>query len=82
MRDYWSRYHRKTYAIVTAIHCLFVVVFFGALELLGVTQVGWGMVLAIAIVAAAILNALTVALLHVLGKPFRDLVQAVVLASG
>lgn len=82
MRDYWSRYHRKTYAIVTAIHCLFVVVFFGGLELLGITQVGWGMVLAIAIVAAAILNALTVALLHVLGKPFRDLIQAVVLASG
>ena len=57
-------------------------VVFSALELFGVTQLTWYGVFLWAFAVALLLNTITITLIHVFGKPFRDLVQAVVLAAG
>lgn len=82
MQEYWPQYRRRTYAIITSTQILFMLSFFGVLEASGIINVGWDMYFVLAFIAAAILNVITVTLIHVLGRPFRDLVQAVVLAAG
>ncbi len=82
MRDYWPRYRKKMYIIITAVQCLCMLVVFSALELFGVTQLTWYGVFLWAFAVALLLNTITITLIHVFGKPFRDLVQAVVLAAG
>ncbi len=82
MRDYWPRYRRRTYIIVTATQVAFMLAFFGLLEILQVVHLGLVGFFAIAFAAAAILNIFTITLIHVIGKPFRDLVQAIVLSAG
>lgn len=82
MHDYWPRYRRRTYAIITATQVAFMLGFFGALELIGIVQLGLVMYFAVSFIAAAILNTVTITLIHTLGRPFRDLVQAIVLVAG
>lgn len=82
MRDYWSRYRKRTYIIITSVQCAFMLLFFGALELLGVTHLGLPSFFAVTFISAALLNAITITLIHTLGRPFRDLVQAIVLIAG
>lgn len=55
---------------------------FGILELTGIIHLGWVAFFVIAFVAAGVLNAFTITLIHILGRPFRDLVQAIVLVAG
>ena len=82
MRDYWARYRKRTYIIITTFHCAFMILAFVALELVGITHMGWLLLFTITFIGAAILNAVTITLIHFIGKPFRDLVQAVVLIAG
>lgn len=82
MSDYWARYRKRTYIIITTFHCTFTILAFVTLELLGITSMGWPLLFGVAFISAAILNAVTITLIHFLGKPFRDLVQAVVLVAG
>lgn len=82
MRDYWARYRKRMYVVITTIQCIFMLLFFGVLEITGMIQLGWVAFFATAFIAAAILNAVTITLIHILGKPLRDLVQAVVLVAG
>lgn len=82
MRDYWPRYRRRIYVIITAFHCTFMLLTFGLLELLGATNLGPLMLFAIIFVGSVILNTVTITIIHIQGKPFRDLVQAVVLIAG
>lgn len=82
MRDYWGHYRKRMYIIITTFHCTFAILAFVTLELLGITAMGWPMLFGVAFISAAILNAVTITLIHFLGRPFRDLVQAVVLVAG
>jgi signal transduction histidine kinase len=82
MRDYWAKYRARTYIVVTSAQCSFVIVALGALELLGVTKLNWLGFAGVTVVLAALLIAVTVSLVHILGRPFRDLVQAIVLVAG
>lgn len=82
MRDYWPRYRRRIYIIITAFHCAFMLLTFGLLELLGVTTLGPWMLFGIIFAGSIVLNLATITLIHIQGKPFRDLVQAVVLVAG
>lgn len=82
MRDYWPRYRRRMYIIITAFHCSFMLLTFGLLELLGATTLGPWLLFGIIFGGSVLLNAVTITLIHTQGKPFRDLVQAVVLIAG
>lgn len=82
MRDYWGKFRQRTYIVITAVQCLFMLSLFGVLELTNITQLGWISLFVIVFIAAAVINAITITLIHILGKPFRDLVQTVVLISG
>lgn len=82
MRDYWARYRKKMYIMVTATQSLVMIAVFGLLELCGIVKLGLIGFFAVAFVAAALLNAATMTLIHIFGRPFRDLVQAIVLIAG
>lgn len=82
MQTYWPRYRQRVYVVVTVFHCFVALLLFGMLELTGIAQLGLLGCFGLAFIAAAVLNAGTISLIHILGKPFRDLVQAVVLISG
>lgn len=82
MRDYWVKYRKRTYIIITSIQCAFMLVAFGILELTGLIQLGWVAFFVTAFIAASVLNIFTITLIHILGRPFRDLVQAIVLVAG
>lgn len=82
MRDYWSKFRKRTYIVITSMQCAFMLVLFGSFELFGITHLSWLLSFIVAFAAAAAINAITITLIHILGKPFRDLVQTVVLISG
>lgn len=82
MRDYWAKYRLRTYAQITAVQCLFMLGAYGLLELFGIVHLGWTAYFTIAFISAAVLNAITIILIHTIGRPFRDLVQAIVLVAG
>lgn len=82
MRDYWAKYRARLYIAVTTAQCSAMLLLFALLELFGVTNGGWMMPFILAFVGAALLNLLTITLIHLLGRPFRDLVQAIVLVAG
>jgi len=82
MRDYWPRYRKRTYIIITGVQCAFMLLLFGLLELTGITHIGWVSFFIASFVSAGILNGITITLIHILGRPFRDLVQAIVLVAG
>lgn len=82
MRDYWPRYRKRIYIVITTFHCTFMLLTFGLLELLGATSLGPFMLFGIIFAGSVVLNAVTITIIHIQGKPFRDLVQAVVLVAG
>lgn len=82
MRDYWNKFRKRTYIVITSVQCAFMLSLFGILELTGITHLGWISFFVVTFIATGIINAITVTLVHVLGQPFRDLVQTVVLISG
>lgn len=82
MRDYWGKFRRRIYIVITSAQILFLFATFGILELTGIIQVGWVMFFVITFATAAALNAISVTVIHIMGEPFRDLVQAVVLLAG
>lgn len=82
MRDYWGKYRARVYIVITAAQSTVMLILFGSLELLGILKLGWIAFFVLAFISAALLNAVTITLVHLLGRPFRDLVQAIVLVSG
>lgn len=82
MRDYWPRYRRRIYIALTAIHTILIVILFGALELSGVINLGPFVLFCIILGASVILSLATILLVRIYSKPFRDLLQAVILISG
>ncbi len=82
MRDYWAKYRKKMYVIITSVQICFMLLFFGVLELLEIVHLGWVAFFVTSFIAAAVLNAVTITLIHIFGRPFRDLVQAIVLVAG
>lgn len=82
MHEFWPKYRRRTYIVITAVQILLMSFMFGMLELFGFIKLSWAGVFTLTFVTAAILNAITVTLIHILGRPFRDLVKAIVLVAG
>lgn len=82
MSGYWAKYRLRVYIAITASQCAAMLLLFGLLELFGIIQVGWFVFFVLAFTGAAMLNVITIAMVHVLGQPFRDLVQAIVLVAG
>lgn len=82
MSHYWPKYRARVYIAITAAQCFAMLVLFGLLELFGIIHVGWVAFFALAFTGAALLNVLTITLVHVLGRPFRDLIQAIVMVAG
>lgn len=82
MGNYWARYRARTYIIITTTQCAIVLAGLGILELLGVTQVGLLGFFGLALAGSIMLNAATITLVHIIGRPFRDLVSAIVLVAG
>jgi signal transduction histidine kinase len=81
MQDYWRKFRARTYIIVTAIQTSVLLLLLLALELLGVLHLSLLSFFAIAFTMAAIFNGVSITLIHFIGRPFRDLVQAIVLIS-
>jgi len=82
MRDYWAKYRFRTYIIITCAQCSVLLLGFALLEVFGVTRLGVMWFFGAAFIGASLLNAVTIALIHYIGRPFRDLVQAIVLVAG
>jgi signal transduction histidine kinase len=82
MREFWPDYRRQTVAKIIGTQTA--VVFFGLLlcDLNGILKVGWIGLATMTIVGAGTLAGLTLLFLYQQGRPFRDLVQAVLLAAG
>jgi signal transduction histidine kinase len=82
MRDYWRKFRARTYITVTAAQTTVVLVVMLILQLANVVQFDLMQFFAIAFFAAVAQNIVTIALVHMIGRPFRDLVQAIVLVAG
>ncbi|MDQ5982175.1 MAG: two-component system, OmpR family, sensor histidine kinase VicK [Patescibacteria group bacterium] len=82
MRDYWAKYRWRTYVIITTAQAATMFVIIGVMELFGIVHVGWIGLLIATLLASLALNLVTVTLVHIIGRPFRDLVQAIVLVAG
>ena len=82
MRDFWTKFRRRTYIFITVAQITTVVGVLVIMEFTNLMNVGWIGVAVIGFIMTALLNAVTVTLIHLLGRPFHDLVQAVVLVSG
>lgn len=82
MRDFWAKYRMRTYILITASQCGVMILILGLMELFDIVNLGWAGFFGIAFLGAAIMNVATITLVHLLGRPFRDLVQAIVLVSG
>ncbi len=82
MRDYWRKFRGRAYIIVTAAQCSVILVFMTVLQLTGAIHLSVIWFFAVAFLASALQNVITIWLIHTIGRPFRDLVQAIVLVSG
>jgi signal transduction histidine kinase len=82
MRDYWTKFRARTYIIVTAAQCTVILVIMLVLQLTGVVHLDVMWFFTIAFLAAALQNVVTITLVHMVGRPFRDLVSAIVLIAG
>lgn len=82
MQDFWSKYSLRMYISFAAIQYAFLLALFGILELLQITSLGLSTYLIISIISATVLNIIVASLLYAQTQPFRDLVRAVILASG
>lgn len=82
MRDYWAKFQKRTFIVIGIGQCSTMIFCFGILEILGITNVGWGMFIVLALASAAVLSGVTFLLVHMIFQPFRDLVKAIVLVSG
>lgn len=82
MRDYWPRHKRRIFITATICHLVLLLTALGTLELLGLTALGPLLFVTLVVIGTAILCTITTILTNVQGRPFRDLVQAVVLVAG
>lgn len=82
MGGYWSKFRTRTYVIVTAAQCSVILVIMLALQLAGITHLDVFWFFLTAFLAAVLQNIVTISLVHIIGKPFHDLIQAIVLTSG
>ncbi len=82
MRDYWRKFRGRTYVIVTASQCSVMLVIMTVLQLTGIMHLNVLGFFLVALLASILQNAVTIWLVHTVGQPFRDLVQAIVLVSG
>lgn len=82
MRDYWPKYRRRVYIVITAVQCSAILLFMLALQLTHIIHLHVLTFFVIALVFSAVLNIITLSLVHILGTPFRDLVHAIVLTTG
>lgn len=82
MRDYWRKFRARTYITITAAQSTVLLLFMLALQLTGIIHLNVFWFFLIAFIVSAVQNAVTVTLVHTIGQPFRDLVQAIVLVGG
>ncbi len=82
MRDYWRKFRAKTYIILTAAQTAVVLATMLAFQLVGVFHLDLVMFFIAAFIVAIVENIMTITLVHWIGRPFRDLVQAIVLVAG
>lgn len=82
MRDYWPKYRKRVYIVITAAQCSAVLLFLLTLQLTHIIQLPILAFFGIALLFSAVLNIVTLSLVHVLGTPFRDLVHAIALTAG
>ncbi len=82
MRDYWRKYRARVYIIVTCAQVSIVLIIMLALQLTNIMNLSLLMFFAVSFIAAAAQNIITIILIHVIGRPFHDLVQAIVHVAG
>jgi signal transduction histidine kinase len=82
MADYWRKFRARTYITITSAQSSIILIFMLGLELTGSIHMEVGQFFLTAFILAAAQNAVTVVLVHIVGQPFRDLVQAIVLIAG
>jgi len=82
MRDYWRKFRARTYIIVTCLQTSVMLLMLLVLELTHILHLSLVNFFIVALVMSVIFNAATAALIHFIGRPFRDLVQAIVLIAG
>lgn len=82
IRDYYGKFRKRTYITITSAQTAVVLLCIGLLEIGGVTRLGWISFFVVAFLGSVILNVVTITLVHIIGRPFHDLVQAVVLVTG
>lgn len=82
MNTYWPRYRKKVYITITAAQCAIIAAILYALQVAGVAHFSI-LTFAVAVVAGSLmLNIATLSLIHILGTPFRDLINAIILTAG
>jgi signal transduction histidine kinase len=82
MHNYWRKFRARTYITITSAQSSVILVIMLVCQLTGIIHMGIGQFFLTALLAASLQNALTVVLVHIIGQPFRDLVQAIVLVAG
>lgn len=82
MRDYWRKFRKRTYVIITAAQCSVILVIMLVFQLTGIVHLGVYWFFVIAFIAAALQNIVSITLIHFVGQPFHDIVRAVVMVSG
>lgn len=82
MRDYWHKFRGRTYVIVTAAQCSVMLIVMLILQLTNVMHLSVFWFFFVALMASVLQNIVTISLIHVIGRPFHDLVTAIVLTSG
>lgn len=82
MRDYWRKYRARVYITITCAQVSIVLITMLTLQLTGIIDLPLAMFFAVSFAAAALQNIVTITLVHLIGRPFRDLVQAIVLIAG
>lgn len=82
MRDYWPRYRRRAYIVITTAQCGVVLALLLGLQLTGIMRLHLLAFLVLAVVSSLLLSIVTITLVRVFGTPFRDLIYAVILAGG
>lgn len=81
MRDYWGKFSSRALGIIIGGQTFVVMLVFAGLELLGITRLGWLMCFEVALIVATIMSVISVIIATLIGKPFHDLVRAIVLVS-
>lgn len=82
MRNYWPKYRKRMYIVVTATQCSVALIIFLILQFTGTIQLNTQVFLAVMLLSAILLTLSTMFLMRILSTPLHDLVHAITFSAG